>query len=394
MPNTLTLTSLAPSIYKARDIVARELTGAVTSVTINRDGSTTAAYGDKIQSFTTAAPTLNTSYTPAMTIPDGDDQTVAADDFTLNKIANVRIPLTGETARKLDNSFGMEVVLSDMFTQAIRRVVNAIESEVVSTIYKASSRGVKVSSGSTFDSTNKFSILARARQVLADNGCPLNDGQLSVILDSANGAALRQLSELYKVNESGSSDLLRQGELLNLLGFSLKESAGVPLHTKGTLAGSPTITNANFAVGATSLTLSAAGTGTIVEGDALNIANDSNNIYIVKTGDADVSGGGTVVLNAPGLRKATGASTRALTLESNYTPLVAFHRQAAELAMRAPAQPYGGDAAVDRITLSDDRTGLTFEVAQYKGYGMAMFDVTAFYGVKVWKSDFVSTIIA
>jgi len=395
MANTLTLTSLAPVLYRARDIVARELTGAVTSVTVNRDGSTTAAFGDKIQSFLTAQPTLNTSYTPAMTIPSADDQTVAADDFALDKIANIRIPLTGETARRLDNSFGVDVVLADMFAQALRRMVNAIELETVTTLYKNSSRAVKVSSGTTFDGTNKFSILARARQILADNGCPLSDGQLSVVLDSANATALRQLAELYKVNESGSADLLRQGELLNLLGFSIKESAGVPLHTKGTLGGStPTITNANFAVGSTSLTLSSAGTGTIVAGDALNIANDTSNIYIVKTGDTDVSDGGTVVLNSPGLRVATGASTRALTVEANYRPQVAFHRLAAELAMRAPAQPYGGDAAVDRISLADDRTGLTFEVAQYKGYGMAMFDFTCFYGVKVWKPDFVSTIIS
>jgi hypothetical protein len=393
MPNTLTLSNLAPVIYKARDIVARELTGAIPSVTINRDGTIQSAFGDKVQSFLTAQPTLNTSYTPAMTIPAADDQTVIADDFALDSVANVRIPITGETARKLDNSYGVDTVLADMFAQAIRRMVNTIEAKLIDTLYKGSSRAVKVASGTVFDGTNKFNILANARRILAENGCPLGGGELSVVLDPLNGARLRQLSELYKANESGGTELLRQGEILNLLGFSIKESAQVPTHTKGTLGGSPTITNTNFAVGTTSLTLSAAGTGSIVAGDALNIANDTGNIYIVKTGDTDVSDGGTVVLNAPGLRQATGASTRALTLESNYTPLVALHRQAAELAMRAPAQPYGGDAAVDRITLSDPQTGLNFEVAQYKGYGMAMFDITAFYGAKVWKPDFIATII-
>jgi hypothetical protein len=309
-------------------------------------------------------------------------------------VANVRIPITGETARKLDNSYGTDVVLRDLFAQAIRKLVNTIEAKLIDTLYKGSSRAVKVSSGAVFDSANKFGILANVRQILADNGCPLGDGELSVILDTVAGTRLRQLAELYKANESGSTSLLRQGELLNLLGFSIKESAGVPLHTKGTLAGSPTITNANFPVGSTELTLSAAGTGTIVAGDALNIANDTGNIYIVKSGDTDVSNGGTITLNAPGLRKATGPSTRALTLEANYTPLVALHRQAAELAMRAPAQPYGGDAASDRMTVSDPQSGLTFEVAQYKGYGMAMFDFTVFYGAKVWKPDFIGTILS
>ena len=384
MANTLTLTSLAPIIYGARDIVARELAGAVTSVTINRDGSTTAAFGDKVQSFITAQPTLNTSYTPAMTIPAADDQTVAADDFALDNVANVRIPLTGETARKLDNSFGVDVVLQDMFAQAIRRMINVIEVEVADVVYKGSSRAAGAANAVPFASD--FDVLADVRKILADNGAPLSDGQLSLVANTAAGTNLRKLSSLYKVNESGSSDLLRQGELLNLLGFSIKESAGVASHTKGTgtgdtLSGTP-------AIGATELTFSSFADGEYVPGDSFTIADDPN-IYTIKSvNDSD----NKVTINAPGLR-VTGVNAKAITLVANHTANIAFHRLAAELAMRAPAQPYGGDAAVDRIALSDDRTGLTFEVAQYKGYGMAMFDFTCFYGAKVWKPEFVAKLI-
>jgi len=45
------------------------------------------------------------------------------------------------------------------------------------------------------------------------------------------------------------------------------------------------------------------------------------------------------------------------------------------------------------MTLSDDVSGLVFEVAQYKGYGMGMFDITVFYQAKVWKPEFVATLM-
>jgi hypothetical protein len=61
--------------------------------------------------------------------------------------------------------------------------------------------------------------------------------------------------------------------------------------------------------------------------------------------------------------------------------------------MRPPAQPYGGDAAVDRMTIADDKTGLVFEAALYKGYGMNMLELTCFYKAKVWKPEFVATLL-
>jgi len=390
MANTLTLSSLAENIFRARDIVARELVGFIPSIVVN-GGSEGISINGTVNSMVTAQPTVNSSITPAMTIPAADDQTISVEQLTVGQTANVRIPLNGEQFKKLENTVGTQIALDQMFAQAFRAITNTIEAHVGTVIKNGSSRATGTAGTTPFASN--FNILADARQILADNGVPLNDGQLSAVINTAAGAKLRQLSTLYKANESGSTNTLRNGELLNLLGFSIKESAGVASHTKGTLAGSPTITNAGFAVGATSLTLSSAGTGTIVEGDALSIANDTTNVYIVKTGDADVSGGGTLVLNAPGLRKATGASTRALTLAADYTGNVAFHRNAVELVMRPPAQPPGGDAAVDVMDIFDPASGLTFQVAQYKGYKMNSLDITVYYQAKVWKPDFVATIL-
>lgn len=387
MANTLNISSLTENIFRARDKVARELTGFIGSVMIN-SGSDGVSIGGTVTSLRTAQPQLNTSYTPSMTIPAGDDNTVTADSMQLAQVANVKIPFTGENAKQLENTAG-QAVIDDLFAQAIRTAVNAMETHVGTVAKNGASRATGTA-GTTPFATNHNAVNA-VRQILVDNGCGF-DGQVSLVMNTLAGTNIRNLSNLYKVSESGNSDLLRQGTLQDISGIMLKESAGVATHTKGTLAGSPTSAAAGFLAGDTSIALTAAGTGTIVAGDALSLATDSN-VYIVKSGDADVSNGGTVVLNAPGLRQATGASARALTLAANYSANVALHKSAIELAMRPPAQPSGGDAAVDRMTVSDDKTGLVFEVALYKGYGMVMFDITVFYQAKVWKPEFVATLM-
>lgn len=390
MANTITVSALTEIAYKAMDTVSREPTGFIQSVLVNsaEDG---VSINGTVTSHVTAQPTLNTSITPAMTIPAGDDQTVTVDTMTISQTANVRIPLNGETLKKLDNTSGSGVVLEDMMKQAMRVIVNTVESHVGTVLKNGSSRATGTAGTNPF-ATNQ-NPLTDVRQILVDNGVP-NDGQLSLVINTSAGTKLRQLSNLYKVNEGGDGGaLLRRGEITSLMGFSIKESAGVATHTKGTLAGSPTITNAGFAVGATSLTLSSAGTGTIVTGDALSIANDTSNVYIVGTGDTDVSDGGTLVINGPGLRKATGASTRALTVAADYTANIAFHRNACELVMRPPAMPPGGDAAVSMFTVRDPITGLVFSVCLYNGYKMNMIDITCYYQAKVWKSANVATLL-
>jgi hypothetical protein len=64
-----------------------------------------------------------------MTIPDGDAQTLLKETLTIDKVANVRIPLTGEQQKQLDNTVGGEYARLQMFAQAFRKMRNAIEAE-------------------------------------------------------------------------------------------------------------------------------------------------------------------------------------------------------------------------------------------------------------------------
>lgn len=375
------LDNLAADIYKAADIVGREAVGFIPSVTINA-GAQEAAQGDTIRSHVTRAATVNTSATPSMTIPEGDDQTVDNKTMTLDTIASVRIPWTGEDIKHVSNGAGYETIYGDQIAQAMRGIVNSIEAHVGTIAYQGASRAVGTAGTTPFASN--FDLIAQARQVLFDNGMPVTDGRVTAVLNSAAGTNLRNLAQLQKANEAGGTAMLRQGTLLDLQGAMLKESGQVAAHTAG--GGTGYLLNGAGAVGDTTLTLDT-GSGTILAGDVVTLAGDTNK-YV---SNAALSGG-DLVIGDNGLRQAA-ADNAALTVGASYAANAMFHQSAIELAMRPLAKPAGGDAAVDVMTVQDPFSGLIFQLSVYKGYNKAMIDVTTLYKAKVWNSDAIALIL-
>lgn len=382
------LTSLAADIYTAADTVGRELVGVIPSCTINSNATETAAQGEVIRAAFTQQQAVST-VTPSMTIPEGVDQTVDNKTMTLSSTASVKIPWTGENIKFVNNGAGFETIYGDQIKQAMRAITNQIETEVALDIGDRASRAVGTAGTTPFASN--FNTVAEIRQVLIDNGMPSNDRQVSLVINSAAGTKLRNLASLSSVNTSGNDDMLRRGTLLDLQGLMMKESAGLDNHTAGT-GSSATTDAAGYAVGATVITLASAGTGTILAGDVVTFAGDTNQ-YVVTTGDADVSGGGSITLGENGLRVAIGAGAVAITVVAASVKNVAFHRSAVEIGIRGMAQPLGGDAAVDRMTVQDTESGIIYNIAAYKGYNKAMFDVSCLYGYKVWKPEFTAVLL-
>ena len=379
------LTSLAADIYKARDIVGRELVGLVSSVRVN-GGTEAVAKGDTVRSAFTRPQTVNTTYAPSMTIPEGTDQTVDNKTMTLNKYASVQIPWTGEDVKHVDNGPGYQTIYGDQIAQAFRTCVNQIEADLWAEVRKNASRAYGTAGTTPFGSN--FNELPQLRKILVDNGMPF-DGQVSLVMDTFAGANLRSLSSLQKVNESGTTDLLRQGAISELMGFVLKESAQIGVVTAGT-GTSYLVNNAsNYAKGATTIAVDT-GSGTILQGDILTntqSGRDSNK-YVVNT----ALSAGSLAIGTPGLMKAWNDNDT-VAVGSAFTANVALHRNAAELAMRPPAQPQGGDAAVDNMVVQDPHSGLVFEIAVYKGYQKMMIDVRTLYDVKAWKPDAIAILL-
>ena len=375
------LTDLAADIYKAADIVGRELVGVIPSATINSDATARAAQGDTIRSFATRNATV-TTVSPSMTIPEGTDQTVDNKTMALSTTASVQIPWTGEDMKHVNNGAGFETIYGDQIQQAMRAISNQIEAEVAVDVAKNASRAFGTAGTTPFASN--FAEVAEIRQILVDNGMPSNDGMASIVMNSLAGTNLRQLASLQSVNTAGSSDLLRQGTLLDLQGLMIKESAGIASHTKGT--GTSYITNGTFAVGDTAIGADG-GSGTILAGDVITFAGDTNK-YVVTSALA----AGTVTIAAPGL-KASLADGVAVTVGNGYAANMAFNRDAIVLVTRAPARPVEGDLAEDVMLMTDPRSGITFEVSMYKEYRQVHFEVALAWGVAAIKPEHMAVLL-
>jgi len=375
------LTDLAADIYKAADIVGRELVGFIPATTIN-SGSERVAKGDTVRaSFTRTATAGDIS--ESMTIPEGTDQTIDTKTMTISKARAVQIPWTGEDQRHVNNGIGFETIYGDQIKQAMRTLCNEIESDLATTAYQNASRAFGTAGTTPFGSN--FNEVAEVRQILADNGMPTNDGQTSLVLNTLAGTNLRQLAQLQKANEAGGVDLLRQGVLLDLQGLGIRESAQVKAHTKGTGSGY-LVNDASSAIG-DSVIAADTGSGTILAGDVITINGDTNK-YVVNSALA----GGSFTLGTPGLLAAA-ANDAAITVGNSYTANVAFHRSAMELAMRAPAVPAGGDSADDAMLVQDPHSGLVFEIRVYRGYRKTMIEVAAAWGYKAWKPDAIAVLM-
>jgi len=382
-----TLTNLAADIYKAADIVGRELVGFIPSVMVNT-GIEQVAVGQTVRSHFTRAATAG-DMTPAMAIPEGTDQTVDTKTLTLTKQRGVAIPWTGEDIKYVNGGAGYETVYGDQIAQAMRTLTNEIELDLATESYQNASRAVGTA-GTTPFGTNT-DLIVDCRKILADNGMPVNDGLISLVLNTAAGAKMRKLTNLQKVNESGENRLLRQGVLIDLFGAMIKESGQVVAHTKGAGTGYDFVT-AGEAIGQTTLSVEGGtvnSTG-IKAGDIITHAGDSTNAYVVNTGTTATAA--DIIIGSPGLLIA-GADANEITIGNSYAANVMLHRNAVELAMRSPAKPAGGDAADDVMVVMDPHSGLVFEISVYKGFNKAMIYVAAVWGKKAWKPDGIAILM-
>jgi hypothetical protein len=380
-----TLTNLIPTIYKAKDIVLRELTGFIPAVTMDASGE--AAAKDQTIRWPVVPAATAGDITPAATGPDPSAQTQGSDTMSISKSRSSPFYWEGEEQKGLGGLYN--IILQDQFAQAMRTLVNEVEADLAA-LYVAASRAYGTAGTTPFDSTNKLAFTAQLLKILKDNGAPQSDLQL--VIDTTAGAALRTLTELWQANTAGNDTLLRRGVLLDLQGFAVRESAQVKTHTKGTGTGYLTDLTAGYAAGSTTIHVDT-GTGTILAGDVLTntkTGRDTNK-YIIKTGFAG-DGDGDIVLANPG-NKVAWVNNDPVAVGNGYSANMAFSRSAISLLMRVPAMPEGGDAADDVTVITDEQTGISFQVAMYRQYRRVAFEVGLAWGVKANKPEAIAILL-
>lgn len=382
------LTKFIPDLYQAMDEVSRELVGFIPSVARNSSATRAALNESVIIPISQASSASDVA--PAMTVPEPSDFAPGYTELKITKSKAVSFGLNGEEYVGLDNGLGARQFMMDEFKQGVRTLTNLVEADIAAEAGIAGSRayGTTNAGGTAFTTPFASSLAdaAQLRKILDDNGAPM--GGRSLIIDTAAGVNLRSLAQLTDVDRAGDTMTLRQGELLPLFGFSVKESAQIVSPAVGDASGF-TVKGAT-AIGATTITLKAATSGALKAGDYITIAGDANKYLVTKavTGAANA----TFTIAAPGLRVAA-ADEAAISVVIKSVRNVGFAQNAIQLVTRAPALPGGIDSAVDSYMMTDPRSGLGFEIRVYEGYRKLRAEVALAWGVKAIKPEHIACLL-
>ena len=378
---------IAP-LYKGLDTFNREMVGFIPSVTIDAQAARVAK-GDVIKSPIATAGSIQdleeaewSGYHPT------DDGTVENVSFTIENQKVIRISLEGEQTRSLDNSGTYDMILEGKIQDAFRQFANSLETYIAKKAISGASRAVGTAGTTPFGTAGDMSDFANLAQVLDDNGCP-QEGRNLVLSSTAMANMRGKQTILLKTNEAGTDEFLRSGYTTPIIGFKLWSSAGLKTHKQGT--GSGYLVNGVMKKGTHSITVDS-GSGIINEGDVVSFDKDSN-LYIVNS--SLESGGTNLEIGRPGIVLEDGlADNTAITVgNTDYIPSVAFQKNAIILGTRMLSDPRGGDGSVDKYTLTDPLTNISFDVRLYRMYHKAWLEIGLAYGAKVVKSDNVAVLL-
>ncbi len=225
-----------------------------------------------------------------------------------------------------------------------------------------------------------------------DNGASQLDRSLIIGTDAGTKIRSKQ-SSLVKVNESNDEQLLRNGIFaLPIEGFTVRESGqiktGQGQNGKTVGTGASYVLNGSHAARLTTVTVKT-GTGTILAGDVVTITSQGVAIqYVVATALSST----TFTIYAPGLVLA-GSDSDTCTVDAASMKNLIVQRDAVVLAARTQYVPDDGDAADDRMIVTDPVSGLSFSIALYRQYRQNIIEVDTVWGIKVVQPEFVGLLL-
>lgn len=378
-----TLTGLIVDAQVAADRVLREQTGFLGAVYLDPAADMVA----KDQNITyPIVPSMSAAdVTPAAVPTDPTGQTIGYGQMSISKIRKVPFRWSGEEQKSISNLYN--TVRGDQIAQAIRTLVNEIETDIFTAAKEGASRAYGTAGTTPFGTAGDLSDVANIRQILADNGAWTGD--MHFVLNTSSGTNIRsKQTSLFKVNEAGDATLLREGALGRLQGFNFHESAQIAKHTKGTGTGYLVNNASGYAVGSTDITVDT-GSSTIIKGDILTNTKTSRdtNKYVVNTALAS----NVVKIGKPGNRIAW-VDNDPLTVGGDYTGNFAFERNAIHLLTRLPELPKEG-ALGQHSVITDPFSGISFLLSVYPGYHLVMCEISIAWGVKAVKSEAIATLL-
>jgi hypothetical protein len=376
----MNLDKLIPVFYAALDVVSREFIGMIPSV--SRDSTADMVARNQKLTFPVTSKRSTIEIAPGVepTYTEKDFNTV---DVVIDHIVTATpIKWNGEEYRAVGGQYPSMIM--DQYTQAMRAIANEIEAALcLEAVMGAIGSGNVYGTPGTTPFSGSLSDLSQVKKVLDDIGTPV--GGRSAVINTAAEANMNSLTNLTNVNKYGNDDVLRRGVITELLGFMIRTSGQFRLIDPG--AGTGYLLNGAAVEGAKELVVDT-GSGAINQGAIITIAGDTNKYVVTE----DVASGGTLIKIAGGLRQAA-IDNAAVTVGPAYLPSVAFSRDGILLAIRQPYLPPGGDKAEDVTVIADPVSGLSFQIAVYKGYLENRIEIRSAYGCKAINPDHLCAIL-
>ena len=245
-----TLTSLIPDFYEALDQISREMTGFIPAVSRDSSVERAALNQNVLVPVTSAESSANN--TAGVNAPDTGDTTVDNVAVTISKSKHVPIRFNGEETKGLQNAGTFSSIKADRAFQAMRTLTNEIESDLWTEAYQSASRAFGTAAATPFDTAADMTDFSGVLRILEENGAPTNDLQIA-LGHAAMGNLRGKQSGLFKVNEAGSSDMLRNGMTDRIMKMAIRHSDAVGIHTMGTGTGY-LVNDATPAIGDTTIT--------------------------------------------------------------------------------------------------------------------------------------------
>jgi len=395
-----TLTNILPKIL-ARGLMSLR-TRCIMPRLVNSDYGTEAAKKGTtidipvpVAVGTTAVSPSNTLASPVALIP-GLVQ-VALDQWYQNN----PIGLSDKELCEIDAN---EHFLPMQLEEAIKALATVVNQHIIGK-YKGNSRGVYGVAGDNygtdpFGSAQGVSGATLARKVLNQQLCPKTDRR--GVVDFACEANMLDLSAFSDAEKIMSAVVKMEGEIGRKYAIDWVADDDVPTHTAGTLGAVGTALATGTAGEATvSITNSGASGETLLLGDIITFAGDSQTYVVIAGSTGDYSNGvytfssdpDTVVVGIHPVLQ-TSPSGAAVTKGASHVVNMAFHRDAFAFATR-PLLDVSQDYSLGSrmLSMQDPVTGLILRLEVSRQHKQTVWEYDILWGADLIRPEFATRII-
>lgn len=371
-----TLTNILPKLLARGLLALREQ--AILPQLVNQDYGTEAAQKGATIDIPVSVAQSASDVVPGPTPPTPADTTPSLVQINLNNWKKTNFHLTDKEILEIERR---DHFIPLQASEAVRALANAVNEDI-----HAEYLGVygAVGTAGTTPFASDATAVVDARKLLNQQLAPRAMRRLVLDFDAeANYLALAQISDAERV---GSPVPKMDGEIGRKFGFDTYTDNAVVTHTAGTASGATTDTT-GYAIGLKTVGLASAGTGSILIGDIITFAGDEQQ-YVVTSGDADVSGGGSISFE-PGLKVAIETSAHAITVVATHVVNLAFHRDAFAFASRPLLEVRAGlpsDSQMVQATDPVSQISLRLDIGrQYKQY---TWEYDVLWGAKIIRPEY------